>query len=575
MATIQDYLIAIQLQCTGDAPTKAKLGQVKQALGLLQGTTDKVSQSQQGMADVIQKAAARALLVAPIWLTLRAAMQFVVGTTQDMIKANLELDESMATIKGLMSVGFTGNLGPELKEIENLIRETSLKSTLSIKELSDAWIELKSSGNSTTEAMAAWIPTWQLMQGQNVKAKEAAQALDLMFDLMGSKMSKTATTSEKFAQIGDILAFTHAKWGMSVNDVQSAYAKLGPYLDTVKGGLTELTTIMGVLNDRGIAGGRIGTSLSQSFVKVVTNAKELSAAFNLKVDTSKQLDIIDFMTKLSIAIKKVGPEALKTNAAMVKVFGNEKTGAGAVTLAKNIDLIVKSIAEANANADGFNAKMAEFNMNTVSGQTKLWANNMANLGNNFWNAASGGDSFIESLKKMNEALKSDETVKKLMAIGDAIHYLVINAKLMGADIGEPFAVLGALSSGQIKNMKQLSAATADNTEEIKKYFDMLMTPKKPTVPPTNLIANRLAKEELPVIPPPQPITDESTYIVNGKKLSATEYTNRLSGQPVTNNDNRIQTVTVHTVTNASPEDITKAVKKALTDPQVATIVPVK
>jgi len=536
MANTQDYLIAIQLIIKGDTSTKAKLNQVNKALDLINGTSVKVGSSQQSMSGIIEKAAARALLVAPIWMLLRSALLLVVTTFQDMVKANLDLEDSMANIKGLLSTGFTGNLGTEMKEIETLIRDTATKSTIGIKGLSEAFIELKSSGMSTTEAVAAFNATWQLMQSQHIDAKKAVQALDIVYEALSDRMDKNLTVAQKYTKIGDMLAFAHAEWNLSTDNTAIAYAKLIPYIDTVKGGLVELTTIMGVLNDKGQAGARIGTSLSQSFVKVVTNAKDLSEGLNLKVDTSKQFDILAFMIKLSSAIKKMGPEALKTNAALVKVFGNEKTGAAAVLFSKNVDLITTGMAKAEARVEGYNEKVAEMNAETISGQITILTNNIANLGNDFWVAATGGDSFAESLKKLNEKLKSDDTVAKLIKLGESLEYFINLQKLTIADIGEPFAVLGALSTGQIKNMKQLKEATADNTAEREKYFAILMKEKSESKPITNTIQERINKETMSLIPPSIPkAEDQSTYLVNGKTYTPKEYEAHRAGQTVTNN----------------------------------------
>jgi hypothetical protein len=131
MANSQDYIISIKLQATGQAQATEALKKVKDTVGGFGKTSMAAGKSHSDMMDVVDKAAKRALIVAPIWMALRTVMTTIISAVKGVISANLEFEDSLARIRTVMQ-GTSGEIDASMKEIKELIRKTADESRVSL-----------------------------------------------------------------------------------------------------------------------------------------------------------------------------------------------------------------------------------------------------------------------------------------------------------------------------------------------------------------------------------------------------------------------------------------------------------
>jgi len=442
----RQYLITFLATLKGDKAVTTGLQQMQSALNKEAKTAGVATKQTQSFDDVLMKAGKRALIVAPVWLALRSAMMLLIRTFTDMVKANLDLETGMARIRTVMQ-GTAQEIDASMSVIERKIRDTASKTSLSLKELSEAFYFLKTSNLSTIEAMSAFEPTVNAMIGTGVGAKEMARAIAGAFNTMGDTMDDNLTSVEKFTKIADILSYTFATQDVEMRELVQSYEKLAPFAQNLGDSFEDLITFLGFLNTHMLRAGRAGRLTARAVLQLTKNSQKLAQEFGITFDPSKPLSLLKMIEMLNGELDTTGRLSAENLNKLRKVF--ETRGLAPIGLSlRDFEGLSDALAKAKIEADGFAQKIADIRMDTVTAQMKRMQNNIANLGGEFFASAIGAGDVVESFKELNDLL--DDARSYARALGDAFGWLAYNLAVLG--------IASDITKDKISQWKQVLAS---------------------------------------------------------------------------------------------------------------------
>ena len=442
----KEYILSILAQLKDRQVTISGIDELGGAVVKVGKQAKEASTGTQSFADVLDKVAVRALLVAPIWMAIRSAMLLVLDTIKLMINANLDLEVSMANIQTTLR-GSAQSIQLQSNAIRELI--TSIRSPISGKELGIAFIELNKVLQDTATSMIAFKSAETLMVDTGLSAKEAGSLLAKTYLELGNTMDSSLTTAEKFQKITDILVYTTKTQGVEIKDLAQSYSKLAPFLTGTSDKFEDVITLLGFLSTHFIEGGRAGQSLSTELVNIQKNSKTLAEAFHIQLNPQDLMSIIGTFKEIGEQIKSTGKISNEQSLAISKVFGGARTSAPVREAIANIEGLVDALDNAKEHATGFAEKTKTIVEHTTIEQFKELLKVIGDLSNTF--SKPFGDSFVKLLENVNHWLISIRP--NIEGLGVGMAYL---AELTGR-LSPIQQALTAMNGGKVELPRSFTA----------------------------------------------------------------------------------------------------------------------
>jgi TP901 family phage tail tape measure protein len=456
MADTKDYILSINAQLKGNQVVLTGLQSIQGQTKQFTKTVNIAGKSTQDFGDIIQKAGERALIVAPVWLALRAVMTAIIDTIKDMIKQNMDLEDNMAKLQSTIR-GTTSEVTAQMTQIKNLILDTAMSSDKNLKELSDAYIQLQKTLGNTSLAMAGFKATETLMTDTGLSATEAGKIMAKTYLEVGSTMDKSLSPAEKFQKISDTLIYTTKNQGVEIEGLIQGYGKLAPFLTGTSDKFENIITLLGLLSTHFVEGGRAGQGLSTEIVNLGKNSKALADIFNIQFNPNAPISIIQTFTQLREKIKETTKLDASQSEALSKIFGGARTSAPSREILTFFDELITKLKETEENSKGFGDRVKEAISNTTSFQLKELSNGLAVLANDFTTGATKGAGIVQFLKEFNEALHLARS--PLKELGNEWGYFVEILQRI-TPVGLITQALGALSVGQAPQFEMLRSYRA-------------------------------------------------------------------------------------------------------------------
>lgn len=300
----------------------------------------------------------------------------------ELIKEAIDIDNQFArSVRVLRSEN--EDTGAALAEAYSAMTYEMARTGSGAKEVSEVLYQLGSAGLTTQEAMAALSSTMDIIVGteaditnvtklvagvyNNVK-DSIMRAADGTIVFVGAntqlqdQLKNNVTQTEKFVAINDVLvtAFDQHQVEMSelVDGLKYAIST------TIAAGMsfTELTGVLVTLNDHMVKAGTAGRSFQSLVARIAADSQKFATAFNIKIDASAPLDMMDILRQLH--------ENIDSSYYSVEELGLmfQRTGLrGAKSMAilvKYYDELIKNTKELETGSQGAARRMAEVMIET-------------------------------------------------------------------------------------------------------------------------------------------------------------------------------------------------------------------
>ena len=287
----------------------------------------------------------------------RQGSRYLSDFAKDSVATGMQFDSSMAQVAATM-----GATIDEVSELRDYARKMGATTAFSASQAADALNYMALAGYDAEQSMAM-LP--------NVLNLAAAGSIDLAYasDMVTDAQSALGLTAEETTELVDKMATAASNSNTSVAQLGSAILTVGGTAKNLKGGTTELATVLGILADNGIKGAEGGTALRNML-------NTLAAPTGDAAVTLEQLGVAVY-------------DAEGNMRSLNDVFGDMKNGLSQLTQQQRMQAIsnifnVRDMKSAEAilgsvgdrfnelsaaidNASGAAAQMAETQLDTLAG----------------------------------------------------------------------------------------------------------------------------------------------------------------------------------------------------------------
>lgn len=168
---------------------------------------------------------------------------------KDSVEVGANFDKSMSQVAATM-----GKTVDEIEELRDFAQEMGATTAFSASQAADALNYMALAGYDAEQSIQALPNVLNLAASGGI---ELARASDMITDAQ----SALGLTMDESAEMVDKMAMAASKSNTSVAQLGDAILTVGGTAKNLKGGTTELATVLGILADNGIKGAEGGTAL--------------------------------------------------------------------------------------------------------------------------------------------------------------------------------------------------------------------------------------------------------------------------------------------------------------------------
>jgi TP901 family phage tail tape measure protein len=250
--------VAAELQVLIGADTHNLVRGLRDAEGLVDGFASKVSSKISSIGTSFIKAGAGiSQLTAPL-----------AGFGQQGIEVAANFESAMAEISAR-----TGTVGEDLEKVRQFALQMGADTSFSAQNAADAFLQLLSSGQSTTEAMAT-LPA--VLAAAAASGEDLGATADYLTDIMAAfqlEVGDAAMVSDVLAQAAGASSADIASLAQGFNNVGSVASNFGMSVEDVAAALA-------LLAENGIKGAEAGTALRSMLTHITSGTEEVEGTLN-------------------------------------------------------------------------------------------------------------------------------------------------------------------------------------------------------------------------------------------------------------------------------------------------------
>lgn len=259
----------------------------------------------------------------------------------------------------------------DLGEAYSALTVQMLRTGSTAKDINEVLYQLGSAGLSTKEAVAALESTMNTLIGTEGDTTQITKLVAGVYNNMKDQiyagadgvvrfstdlktlhdpMNKQISLTEKMVAINDALVWTWKDNQVEMDEINNGLKYAIATSNAAGISLTELLSVLAVLNNRLIKSGIAGRSFQSMMSRIARKSQKFAKAFDIKIDPNKPLDLIDILEQ----VKAKMSEGNLTAAELGKTFNNlGLRGAKTfITLVRNVEELKQRMDDFSVAAKG-------------------------------------------------------------------------------------------------------------------------------------------------------------------------------------------------------------------------------
>jgi TP901 family phage tail tape measure protein len=373
-----------------------------------------------GLMSDFGNAMRRALIVAPVWMVMRGAIQGVTQGISEGFKTWMEFDNALAKNKAVIH-DYAGTTNEAMKELEERIRTYSKESGQSLQDLAAAFYRFGTVGIAFENALSGAIASAKLAKVTFGDIDTISRSMAMTYRLLGDSIDSTLSPMQKQESLAGKI---YHLWKTNAFEANEFASSLNNFVSTANiANFTADQTVatLAALGTAGVQGSRGGTLLKTSIQKLVENLDELAPALGLGVNPELEKTFDLFMRVLSRVnelskTKGIPKEAIDS---INKIFGGVRGGqviSALNALLPELKQNLIDVAKDPMKFIGILDKGLKDVSDTASDQMKIFNNLKLQFGEAFVKGALGAEDFKEAMKKANVIVEAMIPVMERLGI---------------------------------------------------------------------------------------------------------------------------------------------------------------
>ncbi len=423
MANISQHIISIIAQFTGGPQAVSQIEKINTAF---KGVGQEAAPTTQKIGD-FERALRRAAIVAPVWMALRAGMQFFIQGIQQGITYLIDFEKQINFIKQTMQ----GISEVDVSNLRDQLKGLSAELGPSASAVASTFLTMRRLGLDAAVAMEATRMATELQVVAQSDNAEITKAVGLAYTIYGTSMEKSLSTQEKLNKITAEFAKMSATSLVTVDDLSREFNQVAKSGELAGLSFEEMISVLGILNSEGISNIQgFKTALLRTLADSTQIAKQLG--LNITPDTKPFEVFMKVLQTFQTAIK--GGAGLQAFGVLGELYGKGGRGGSQMILALSEaqEKLNKTVADLPIGAiQDFNKNLSDME-NSLPNLTKRFENLKRQIFESFFVGLLHGKDFNESMSKGNLIMEQMGVIAE--KVGNALHFLANPVKGVKEDL---------------------------------------------------------------------------------------------------------------------------------------------
>lgn len=361
-----------------------------------------------------------------------------VGLGTTIVKVGMDFEKAMSQVQATM-----GANKEDMGELADIAKKMGAQTQFSATQAAEALNYLALAGYNTEQQVAALPKVLNLASAGDMDLAAASDMLTDSMSALGLASRDSSVLMSNMSIMVDQMSKAASKSNTSVAQLGEAILTVGGTAKSLKGGTTELNTVLGVLADNGIKASEGGTHLRNVILAMNPTTDKAAAAFkalNLQAyDTNGELrSLDDIFLDLGKSLEGMSDE--KKTQFLTAIFNKTDLSAVNALLSTSAERW-KELGSAIEDSGGAADKMASDQLDNLQGQLTILKSGLEGV------ALSFNDVFVKYVKIAVE--KVQQFVDKLNSLDESQKELIVKIVAVAAALGPVMLIMSKVMSGAV------------------------------------------------------------------------------------------------------------------------------
>ena len=355
-----------------------------------------------------------------------------VGAVSAATEVGAGFEQSMSKVKAI-----SGATGDDLAALEQAAKNMGATTSKTASESADALSYMALAGWKTEEMLSGLEPI--------LRASEAGEMdLATCSDLVTDSMSAMGVSVNDLSHYLDVVAAAQSNSNTSMQQLLEAFVECGGSAHNFGLNVEDLSTVLGVMANRGIKGSEAGTALNSIFVNMLGSTAKTAAAMDalglsLYDDTGAMKDVTEVLKEMGSALESATDEQRNNLEAML---GGKTQITALQAMVNGLNGEYDALSETLYNCDGALLNTAKTMQDNLTGNMTAMQSALEGLGIDVYEyleepLKSAVKSATEEIGNLSESVKNGQLAETIERLAEQFGKLIEKTARFAADKGIP------------------------------------------------------------------------------------------------------------------------------------------
>lgn len=355
-----------------------------------------------------------------------------VGAVSKATEVGAGFEKSMSKVQAI-----SGATGEDLAALEQAAKNMGASTSKTASESADALSYMALAGWKTEEMLTGLEPI--------LRASEAGEMdLATCSDLVTDSMSAMGVSVNDLSHYLDVVAAAQSNSNTSMQQLLEAFVECGGSAKNFGLNVEDLSTVLGVMANRGIKGTEAGTALNSIFVNMLGSTAKTAAAMealNLSLydDTGAMKDVTEVLKEMGNALETATDEQRNNLEAML---GGKTQITALQAMVNGLNGEYDALSETLYNCDGALMNTAKTMQDNLTGKVTEMQSALEGLGIDFYDyleepLKSAVQAATREIGNLSESVKNGQLAEVIERLAEQFGKLIEKTAKFAADKGIP------------------------------------------------------------------------------------------------------------------------------------------
>lgn len=355
-----------------------------------------------------------------------------VGGIKSVVEVGASFEKSMSRVEAI-----SGASADDLEKLKNAAKEMGATTSKTASESADALSYMALAGWKTEDMLTGLEPI--------LRASEAGEMdLATCSDLVTDSMSAMGVETKDLAHYLDVVATAQSNSNTNMQQLLEAFVECGGSAHNFGLNVEDLSTVLGVMANRGVKGTEAGTALNSIFVNMLGSTAKTAAAMDalglsLYDSEGGMKDVTEVLKEMGGALESATDEQRNNLEAML---GGKTQITALQAMVNGLNGEYDELSETLYNCDGALLKTAETMQDNLTGDMTILSSGLEALGNEVYEyleepLRNAVQTATREISGLTESVTNGQLSETISRLAESFGKLIEKTAKFAADKGIP------------------------------------------------------------------------------------------------------------------------------------------